>query len=47
MLIPGLALVLCLWLMLQAPLSAWLTLIGFAAAGTVIYVVMRRSGQPG
>lgn len=47
MLIPGMALVLCLWLMLQAPLSAWLTLIGFAAAGTVIYVVMRRSGQTG
>ena len=42
MLIPGLALVLCFWLVLQAPASAWLTLAGFAAAGTVIYAVMRR-----
>jgi amino acid transporter len=45
MLIPGLALLLCLWLVLQAPLSAWGTLAGFAAAGTLIYVVMKR--QPG
>lgn len=42
MLIPGVAMVLCLWLMLQAPPSAWLTLGAFAAAGTVIYLVMRR-----
>ena len=42
LLIPGVAMVLCLWLMLQAPLSAWLTLAAFAAAGTVIYFVMRR-----
>jgi amino acid transporter len=42
LLIPGVAMVLCLWLMLQAPLSAWLTLVAFAAVGTVIYFVMRR-----
>jgi APA family basic amino acid/polyamine antiporter len=42
MLIPGIALVLCFWLILQAPASAWLTLAGFAVAGTVIYAVMRR-----
>lgn len=42
LLIPGLALLLCLWLVLQAPLSAWLTLAGFAAAGTVIYLYLRR-----
>ncbi len=43
MLIPILALLLCLWLVVQAPLSAWLTLVGFAVAGTVIYWGMRRS----
>jgi amino acid transporter len=45
MLIPGVAMVLCLWLMLQAPLSAWLTLAGFAAAGTLIYFLMRRQAN--
>ena len=43
LLIPGVAMALCFWLVLQAPLSAWLTLVVFAAAGTVIYFVMRRS----
>jgi amino acid transporter len=43
LLIPGVAMALCLWLTLQAPLSAWLTLVAFAAAGTVIYFAMRRS----
>jgi amino acid transporter len=42
MLIPGLALVLCGWLILQAPLSAWLTYGGFVLAGSVIYSFMRR-----
>lgn len=46
MFIPGLALVLCLWLMLQAPLSAWLAMGGFAVSGAVIYLAMRRSGTP-
>ncbi|MEM1410809.1 MAG: amino acid permease [Pseudomonadota bacterium] len=44
LLIPGLALVLCFWLVLQAPLSAWLALAGFALAGTVIYFVMKGRG---
>jgi hypothetical protein len=43
LLIPGVAMLLCLWLMLQAPLSAWLTLGAFTAAGTLIYFAMRRS----
>lgn len=45
MLIPGIALLLCLWLVLQAPASAWWTLAGFAAAGTVIFLAMRRARQ--
>ncbi len=42
MLIPAIAFGLCVWLMLQAPLSAWYTLGVFILIGTVIYAMMRR-----
>jgi len=42
LLIPGVALILCLWLVLQASLEAWLTLAAFVAAGTVFYWWSRR-----
>ncbi len=45
LLIPGLAMVLCLWLILQAPASAWLTYGAFFAAGTVVYLLVRRGAK--
>lgn len=42
MLIPAIAFALCVWLILEAPASAWLTLGGFFLAGTVIYLYMKR-----
>lgn len=43
MMIPGIALLLCLWLMTQASLDAWLTLAAFVAAGSVFYCWSRRN----
>lgn len=42
LLIPGIAMVLCFWLILQAPASAWWTYLGFVVAGTGIYGVLNR-----
>ncbi len=39
MLIPGLALVLCLWLTMHASLKSWLTTLAFAALGTALYYI--------
>ncbi len=45
LLIPAIAFALCVWLMLQAPASAWLTLGAFFLAGTALYALMK-SRQP-
>lgn len=44
MLIPGIALVLCLWLTTHASLKSWLTMLAFAALGTILYVINRGLG---
>ena len=41
-LIPGLALVLCVWLISHASLKSWLTAIAFAAAGSLLYLITKR-----
>lgn len=40
--IPALALILCLWLITYASMTAWLTTIGFFVLGTVLYLVSKR-----
>ena len=42
-LIPGVALLLCLWLITFASVSAWLTTAGFFALGSVFYLATSRS----
>lgn len=47
MLIPTIAFLLCIWLMLQAPMSAWLTLGAFVIIGAVLYwLSLRRGASP-
>lgn len=43
-LIPVVALVLCLWLITYASLTAWLTTVGFFLLGTVLYFLSERQG---
>lgn len=45
MLIPVFAFGLCLWLVSKASMDAWLTLLGFVVAGSVIYWYTERSGR--
>ena len=40
--IPALALLLCLWLVTFASMTAWLTTIGFFALGSVLYLASSR-----
>ena len=42
MLIPGIALVLCLWIAANSPLNTWLLALGQLAAGCVLYFLARR-----
>lgn len=42
MLIPGIALILCLWLITQATPGAWLMTAGFVAVGSILYAWSRR-----
>ena len=42
LLIPGLAMGLCLWLITHASMGAWLTTAGFFLAGTALYYWSRR-----
>ena len=42
LLIPGIAMLLCLWLISYASLEAWLTTLAFMALGSVLYVLSRR-----
>lgn len=42
LLIPGVALVLCLWLISYASIEAWLTSLGFMLLGTALYSLSRR-----
>jgi amino acid transporter len=42
LLIPGIAMVLCLWLITYASIEAWLTTLAFVALGTVLHVLSRR-----
>lgn len=46
MVIPTIAFGLCVWLMLQAPASAWWTLGAFILVGSVIYGLMKRQPKP-
>ena len=46
MLIPALAFGLCIWLTTKASAEAWLTLLGFVAAGSAIYWYSTRSRRP-
>ena len=41
MIIPVIALLLCLWLTTHAPMKSWLTMLAFAAIGTVMYFLTR------
>jgi APA family basic amino acid/polyamine antiporter len=48
LLIPAIAMVLCLWLITYASTAAWLTTLVFMGLGTVLYVLSRRlPGKPG
>ena len=40
--IPALAFVICIWLVAQASIEAWLTALAFSLAGSVLYVYTRR-----
>jgi amino acid transporter len=42
LLIPAIALLLCLWLISFASLAAWLTTLGLMAFGTVLYLLSKR-----
>jgi len=42
MTIPVIALLLCLWLTTHASLKSWLTMLAFAAVGTLLYLLNRR-----
>lgn len=42
MVIPGVALLLCFWLTTHASMKSWLTMLAFAAFGTVLYYLNRR-----
>jgi amino acid transporter len=42
MTIPVIALILCLWLTTHASLKSWLTMLAFAAVGTVLYYLNNR-----
>ena len=42
LLIPAIALILCLWLITYASAQAWLTCLAFMGLGTVLYVLSRR-----
>jgi len=46
MLIPAIAFGLCIWLMLEAPATAWITLGGFILAGSAIFLFMQRRPTP-
>ena len=41
LLIPAIAMVLCLWLISYASVEAWLTTLGFVLLGTVLYILSR------
>jgi len=45
MLIPGIAMLLCLWLITHAPVDSWLTTGAFFLAGTVLYRLARRKPE--
>ncbi|MDX1554564.1 MAG: APC family permease, partial [Xanthomonadales bacterium] len=45
MIIPGLALILCLWLTTHASLKSWLTMLAFAALGTGLYYLNQRLSE--
>lgn len=48
LLIPAIALILCLWLITYASTQAWLTCLAFMGLGTVLYALSRRmSGKSG
>ena len=42
LLIPAIALILCLWLITYASAQAWLTCLAFIGLGTILYVLSRR-----
>ena len=42
MAIPVVALLLCFWLITHASMKSWLTMLGFAALGTVLFWLNRR-----
>jgi uncharacterized membrane protein YfcA len=44
-LIPIVALLLCLWLVTQASVTAWLTVLAFVALGSVLYAWSNRNPQ--
>lgn len=46
MTIPVIALLLCLWLTTHASLRSWLTMLAFAAVGTVLYFLNQRLAEP-
>jgi amino acid transporter len=45
LLIPGIALILCLWLITYASLEAWLTTFVFMLVGSILYLYSRRQTQ--
>jgi APA family basic amino acid/polyamine antiporter len=45
LLIPGIAMLLCLWLISYASLEAWLTTLAFMALGSVLYALSRRLSE--
>lgn len=45
MVIPVIGLALCLWLTTHASMKSWLTMLVFAAIGTVLYLLNRRFGR--
>ena len=50
MIIPGIALLLCLWLTTHASLKSWLTMLAFAALGSLLYWLNRKfwsAAEPG
>lgn len=45
LLIPAIALILCLWLISYASVQAWLTCLAFMGVGTILYVLSRRMSR--
>ncbi|MDH4019953.1 MAG: APC family permease [Xanthomonadales bacterium] len=45
LLIPAIALILCIWLISYASVQAWMTCLAFMAVGTVLYILSRRMSK--